>query len=859
MDTTTPEQTRPTAERRRGRLPHTTLPRRYELILRLDPREPRFTGEVSIELDLAAETGAIHLHARNVRIERASLHRDGSQVAIPSIRPATGDEGEGEAGETILGLASAVGPGPARLDLAFEAPFDAQLAGLYRVKDAGQWYAFTQFEAADARRCFPCFDEPAFKVPFQVTLEVPEGMEALANMPEIRRENRDGSVRVTFEETPPTPTYLVAFAAGPLEIVEGERYDGGRVPIRAVVPAGKGRYAKTALSFIPGLLRVLEDYFGRPYPFPKLDVVAVPEFGAGAMENSGLITFREELLLADPASLTRARQRLIAEVMAHEIAHHWFGNLVTMEWWEDLWLNEAFATWMAAKAVDSWRPQFDQVMDLLLGRAMVMETDSLPAARKVRQEVETVGEAEQAFDGLTYVKGAAVLTMLEQWVGETAFRDGVRAYLNENAWGNATAADLFAHLDEKSGRDVTGVARTFLDQPGVPQVQVAPVDGRATISQRPYSLLGLDPPGAGHARWRVPVNLGGTWHLVEDESQVVTSGASVAGVHPNAGEWAYYRWSVPDQALLELGRGAKALDVRSRLGILDNAWAMVASGALAPDVYLEVLSLLRTATERPILEELVSGVSHIDDVWETQARTDAFRAWTRSLLGPHGARLGLEPADGEDEDDTVVRPKVLRALGRIGREPVVRSGAFERAEAWLEDAASVSSDVASVCLALSAEEGRVGFETLRDRLADAEDPEIRLTLLRALGMLPEGEAITAALDLTLTDAVRAQDFYYVFRGALARPATRPQAFAWLKASFEGVKARQPEFTFVHIGQIVGSCRTEAERDDVAAFLRSKKIAGGERAIRQGEERATHAIALRAAGEAALDAFLARSP
>ncbi len=487
-----------------------------------------------------------------------------------------------------------------------------------------------------------------------------------------------------------------------------------------------------------------------------------------------------------------------------------------------------------------------------------MATDSLPAARKVRQEVSSVGEAEQAFDDLTYFKGAAFLTMIERWIGEDAFQAGVRAYLKAHEWGNATAADLFAHLDQESGQDVSGVAHAFLDQPGVPLVTVAPSGDEAVLTQSPFGLLGLEPPSAEGARWKIPVRAGSgdaPWAILEDTPLTVP--AQGGPLHPNLGEWSYYRWDLPEDALAALAGAGDALDVRSRLGVLDNAWAMVAAGRRGPDAYLRVLLESRAATARPLVEELVAGLGRVADVWEEVRGTAGFAALAERVLAGHLERVGFDPAEGEDEDDTIVRPALVRALGEHAANPKVRELAFARAEAELARPGSVPSELAAACLAVAARAGQVPFETLEAHLARATDPEQRLAALRALGLLPVGEPLDAALALTLTDAVRAQDFYYVFRSGLARPETRDQTFAWFQAHFDTVRSRQPEFTFVHIGTIVGAFRTPEGRDAARAFLDGKAVPGGDRAIRQGVERANHVIALREAGHASVTGFLER--
>ncbi|MBI4230004.1 MAG: M1 family peptidase, partial [Planctomycetes bacterium] len=332
-----------------GRLPAGVRPTRYDVSLRVDPRRERFEGTVSIALAVEVPTRTIFLHALDIAAKRVVLKGAGGRSIPGTLARATAQGSEPDEGEVEISLSQEASAGAATLEIAYDAPFNGQMAGLYRVKDRDDWYAFTQFEAADARRCFPCFDEPSFKVPLRATVAVPDGMLAFSNGPEESRQTRDGWTTFTFLETPPLPTYLVAFVAGALDVVQ---YRGRcATPLRALAARGKGEQTELALRFSAELLGVLEEYFGRPYPYAKLDIAALPEFSSGAMENAGLITFREELLLGYERTATRSRLRSMANVIAHEISHQWFGNLVTMRWWDDLWLNESFATFMATIAM----------------------------------------------------------------------------------------------------------------------------------------------------------------------------------------------------------------------------------------------------------------------------------------------------------------------------------------------------------------------------------------------------------------------------------------------------------------------------------------------------------------------------
>lgn len=461
-----------------GRLPETARPVRYAVSLTVDPAKDRFSGDVKITLDLPRPTQVIVLHGRDLAITAAEAIASGKHV--PALAKARTAAGRDAPDELVVTLAEPLPAGAADLRLAYLAPFGGQLSGLFRVKEDGAYYAFTQSEPADARRILPCFDEPAFKVPFELELTTPKGNRALANTPEVSRTEVDEGRSVTyrFAPTPPLPTYLFAVAVGPFEIREAPK---AAVPLRLVATKGKTALGELALDAAAAHLELLAGYFDRPYPYAKLDLVAVPELGFGAMENAGLISFREDRVLLDPKTASAEARQAMASSLAHEIAHHWFGNLVTMRWWDDLWLNEGFANWIEGKIIDTWRPATNARLEALRGKLSVMELDALDSARAVRQKVSGSADAEDAFDDITYDKGSAVLGMLEAWLGPDTFRDGVRGYVKAHEFGSATAADLFAALGRASGRDVAKVATTFLDQPGVPLVRAALKIGRAHV------------------------------------------------------------------------------------------------------------------------------------------------------------------------------------------------------------------------------------------------------------------------------------------------------------------------------------------------------------------------------------------
>ena len=490
-----------------ARLPDTVTPTRYTLSLGISPSLERFTGVADIAVRLRETSDRIWIHGRGLQVSEVTVTPDQGEAVSAAYHVIDGEEGV-----ALLVLERAVPAGAATIHIAYTAAYDASLEGLYRVAVGEDHYAFTQFEALAARKAFPCFDEPRWKTPYDVTLTVPQTMRAFANTRETESTDLpDGSRRVHFAVSAALPTYLVAWAVGPFDVVEGtippSAVRDRPLPFRGLAARGRGAELAYAMEHTPRIVAALETFFGTPYPFDKLDIVAVPDFAAGAMENAGLVTFRDVLLLlAQDAPVSQRRG--FAFVMAHELAHQWFGNLVTMAWWDDLWLNEAFATWMETHTIEGVFPELRPEIAELSTYVDAFDADSLASARRIRNPIQTSHDIQNAFDSITYSKGASVLAMFEHYVGPDVFQRAVRRYLAEHAGGSATGADFIGALAAESGRPEVGAAlSTFLDQPGVPFVSATPVceggEARLELTQSRYLPLGSTADAS--LRWQVPV------------------------------------------------------------------------------------------------------------------------------------------------------------------------------------------------------------------------------------------------------------------------------------------------------------------------------------------------------------------
>ncbi|MCC6746482.1 MAG: ERAP1-like C-terminal domain-containing protein [Deltaproteobacteria bacterium] len=856
-----------------GRLPRDVVPARYRVHWRIDPREESFTGEVAIDVRVMAGTDRIHLHARELALD--GVVEQGGRRQQVLVEAAQDPRAEPAAGERMLRLAAPLRTGTARIQLRFRGRFDRRLAGLYRARSGSRWFAYTQFEAADARKAFPCFDEPGFKVPFEVTVSVPRGMTAVSNTAEASRRTRGSWDEIAFAPSRPMPTYLVAFVAGELELVAGP---AGPVPIRGVVPPGRGAEVVIGLGMARELLPRLEAYFGLPYPYGKLDLAFLVEFASGAMENPGLVTFREEALLVDPRATSVARLRRVAGTIAHELAHQWFGNLVTLAWWDDLWLNEAFATWMGVRTVEAWRPSYRAADEFLEWRGWVFDTDTLAAARPVRQTIRSVVEAEGAFDGITYGKGAAVLGMLEQWLGSGTFQRAVQGYMCRHMWENATAKDLFAALDRESGREVGAVASSFLDRPGVPEVNATLrcEKGRAEVrlEQRRHRPLGAWIPEGfpGGEPWKIPVcvmypageRLTTQCVLLDRAVSVVPlkeARACPAWIHPNAGEKGYYRWGLAEGALVALARhGRRFLSPALRGSILNHAAAMVSAGSLRPAALLDTVAAFEGDSARAVVEEQLGVLRRIRERYRDGGPDPAYAAYVRRVLEAQGRRLGLAPRRGESEDDAILRPAVLRALARDGRSAWVLDGVRAMAQGHLRGARPLPPDLLPMVLEVAAAEGHLPLEELTRRLGVAVSSTERAAVLGALGSLPQGSALDQALSLVLTDQVKVQDMWYLLSPPFERAESRSQAMRFVQRNLRGLVGRLPAFggrSAARLPGVVGYLCSEADSATAARFFRTQAVPGSERILRQGLERSAQCAAQRAWGRAAVKAYLER--
>ncbi|MEK7859517.1 MAG: M1 family metallopeptidase [Elusimicrobiota bacterium] len=772
-----------------GRLTRDVVPRRYEVALSIDPDGARYGGRVKITADVVLKTRRVTLHALDLEITRAAV--DGRELPQPAVVIDA-------AAETVtLELPEALEAGPCVLELAYAGRMNTQMRGLYQSRSTYQGKeekaAFTHLEPTHARRLLPCFDEPDLKAVFELSVTAPEGLKVLSNMPEAGRSARGGLVSTRFEETPRMSTYLLAVAAARLE-GRSRQVDGTLVTVWAG-PEGAGQ-ADFALDAAGLALGRLNSYFGLRYQLPKLDLVAVPDFASGAMENWGAIFFRDSALLIDPKlSSTRAKRR-VAEVVAHEVVHQWFGNLVTMSWWSDLWLNEAFATWLANKVVDLWKPAWQTWLEFQQGQKTPLSIDGLRCTRAVCAQAATTAEIQAMFDPLTYEKGGAILRMLESFLGEDAFRRGIEAYIRRHQFGNAASDDLWRELEAVSGVEVLAMAQGWLTQPGYPEVTARPLPGRRLkLSQKRFSAHG---EASGPGLWKIPVVIsyrlrGGSgvrqhrMVLSQAQQEIVLPGeGELLWAYPNGGETGYYRVGFPEGLPEALKEDVAALGPAERLGLMNHLWAQARAGAAGVDAFMDLLWALKGDLTRVVVEDAAGYLRSLNDTLVEPADRELFARRAGEWLEPRARSLGWEARPEDDDEVRLTRAAVLSALAAL-KGDVLAEQTRRRLDLVLQDPGALDPLLAPIVLNAEARRGGADlFETYRRKMGSAATPEQRDLYLRALSEF-RGPQLSRLLELTLTSEIRGQDAWKPFLHLLADPAAQAEAWAFVKSHWGALK------------------------------------------------------------------------
>jgi puromycin-sensitive aminopeptidase len=817
----------------RYRLPSTVLPSAYRIRLEPDLDAATFRGTVEIDVELATPTDEVVLNALELVLrDPRATGPGGAHDATVTL--------DAEHERATLHFDTPLPAGPATLALSFEGTFNEQLVGLYRSTftdptGTERTIATTQLCATDARRCFPCFDEPALKATFELTVVVAPGLAAHSNAPVARTSTLpDGRSEIAFRPTMRMSSYLVALVVGPLET--SRTVDAGGVPLTVVCTPGNARLADFALEVGAFCLGFYADYFAIEYPGEKVDLVGLPDFAYGAMENLGCITFRESLLLVDPATASTTDLQGVAMVVAHELAHMWFGDLVTMQWWEGIWLNEAFATQMQFLCTDAFRPEWQLWVRFAGQRERGLAIDALHTTRPIEFPVGEPREAMTMFDAITYQKGGAVLRMLEQYLGPEVYRDGIRTYLAAHAYGNTVTADLWSALEASSGQPVGEVMATWIDQGGHPTVALD--DG--VLSQTPFMFRSPEGASAIGSGWRIPVLArplrGGPTSaqlLGEQPSPLTADGPAVV----NAGGSGVYRVSYDHATLAVLAAELDQLTELERAVLLGDTWALARAGRRDIGDVLTIARGLGTLVEPSawaIVEEVLSTLDRIVD----EATRPALQATTRQLARPVLDALGWEPTAGADERAPLVRATAIRLLGGIAEEPDVRDEARARF-----GAGEVDGDLAEAVLAVVASIGRPDdAEELLARARATGDPQRQERYRAAVARVADRDHAVYTFTRCF-ELFRAQDAPYVLVGLLANPKGGPDVWKALAADWEQTLKRIPPVMQFAVGLGLPTfLKDRAFAEHVAAFHRGHPVDAGQPRIEQAIEQMFDAVA-----------------
>ncbi|MFC3031487.1 M1 family metallopeptidase [Pseudoalteromonas fenneropenaei] len=820
-----------------------------KVTLQLDPSADKFSGSVVIDLKILTATKYIELSGRDYSVAMAKLVGESECELANQIL---------ETGKVRFSCEQELPAGNYQLMIDYTAPYNRQSVGLYKTVDQGQPYLFTQFEMSDARRAMPVFDEPSYKIPFQLTITAPDSQKVYANTPVLKQSSKNGLTTHEFDKTPPIPSYLVAMAVGPFE---SKAVHGMAVPGNIIAPQGKIHLADSAAKNVPPILKALEDYFGLPYPYQKLDSVALPEFPFGAMENAGLVTYREDILLVDPSVSTRGTMTRHLSVIAHEQAHQWFGNLVTMKWWNDLWLNEAFASWMAAKVTQQLYPELEN--HLSLPQNHVMALDAQLSTKPIRKPIKTEADIMDGL-GLAYNKGSAVLSMVENWIGADAFQQGMRNYMKKYAFKNAEAAELWDELGASAKKDVAGVLKSFIEQSAYPLIAVNVAGKTLTLSQSRFANAGVAAPAQ---LWQVPVTIKyGKGHEVRT-TQVLLSDAQAQlqlefvpeWIYPDAGAFGYYRWQLDDKLTTALLDNATiVLDDRERLALLAATDALLEAGKINADTLLKTIQTFANDDQPVVAQTALKMLAQQKAIYVQNDTETQWQKYVQTIVTPLLAKYGLEAKAGEKESVASLRASLINMLGFDAKDAQVIAEARKQALLYVQDPAKVDPYLAGVYLNIAAYNGdKTLFATFKQHFETTTDPQVRTKLLIALSHIGDLTLQQELLEYAMADKVTASDMRILFGGLTKGKARQQNAGQWIFANYDKLAAKMPPFALPALPQVTTEGCEVASWQQTNDFFaeKVKAVPGYARTLEKLQESVRTCYALKTREASHVNAFL----
>jgi len=826
-----------------ARLPVSVIPDHYAISITPDLAAQKFSGQETIDVEIKEPVDTITFHSADLELHDIVV-ASGSKMLNPTITFDVPNE------MASLKFAQTLAPGKASIRIAFDGKLGAQLRGLYLSKTPKRNYAVTQFEATDARRAFPSFDEPGMKATFDITLVVDSGDTAISNGA-IASDTPAGTGKhaIRFRTTQRMSTYLVAMLVGDFQCISGGVDD---IPIRVCSVPGMQDLTKFALSAAEASVSYFNRYFGVKYPFGKLDLIGIPDFEAGAMENAGAITFRETALLLDDRSASVEAKRGVAGVISHEIAHQWFGDLVTMKWWDDIWLNEGFATFMAPKPLIAWHPEWRNDLDQVNGTNGSLGVDSTRSTRPIRQKAETRNEINALFDGIAYGKTAAVLRMEENWVGEDTFRDGIRAYIKKYSFGNAAAEDWWGTMTASTKQPFDVVMKSFVDQTGAPLLHAAESceDGKRKVMIIQERMLPR--ASAVEQSWTIPIcahEVGAPptspCRMISKSDFTFSTPSCDRPLFLSRNGTGYFVTDYNPPMRAALRAHVAEMPPAEQISFHGNEWLLVR--AMREDVseYMALLKAMPRPAERPLVSSIAGNIDFLNSRLVDDKNRAAWQTYVRDVMRGYAPLTWDAPA-GETAEQRIMRATVLGVLGVEGSDPEVIAGARRVAEQYMNDPSSVDAVIADRALPIAAINGdEAFFNQVLEHLKTAPTPEIGARYRGLVGLFRDPKLIDRAVEFVYSDQVRSQDLPGLAAELFFNPAGKQVAWTAAKSHWDVLMQKIP----TAIGAITGSTATfcdSASKADVQAFFATHPPGAGERSLRRALEAIDTCIAFKSA-------------
>jgi aminopeptidase N len=824
------------------RLPDTVIPEHYTLTLKPDLKGATFTGSEKIDVRVQQPTDSITLNAAEIKFSSVSVTVNGQ----PLSATVTLDDQKQQA---TLKFPQTLPAGDLTLTIEYTGVLNNELRGFYLSKTEKRNYAVTQFESTDARRAFPSFDEPDFKATFDVSLVIDSGDTAISNTNIVSDTPGPGADKHTlhFAMTPKMSTYLVAFLVGDFQCISGES-DG--TPIRVCGTPGKVQYGTFALSAAEYILHYYNDYFSIRYPMPKLDLIGIPDFEAGAMENFGAITYRETDLFIDDKNASVGERKNVAEVVAHEMAHQWHGDMVTMKWWDNIWLNEGFATWMENKPVAAWHPEWHIPQDVAAGLNGTLDYDSQKITRAIRAKADTPGEIEQMFDGISYGKAAAVLLMTEQFEGPETFRKGVHNYLMAHMFGNATAEDFWTAQAEVSHLPVDNILSSYVAQPGVPVlVFSAPSNGSVQVSQSRFYLNPQIKPDTQQT-WTIPVCFGAVGEKsqceVLDAAQQSLKVPSAALFYPDGGGRGYYRFALPDDVYAKALAGVETnLTPEERISLLGDEWAGVRSNHDSVGDFLNLVAAVKDDDSAAVINTAIGPLGAIDGrIASTPQEHQELAAWAVHTFKPAYARLGA-PSAADSPDKKELRSALFGVLGTIGKDPDVIAESKKLSEDYLANPGSVDPNIAQTAAAIAAENGDAAFfDQLQHVYETVDNPQVKEYALRLLALFRDPELERRELEYAVSGKVRNQDAIFQILLPMRDAETREVAWDFIRNNWDKVQAQITTAMGGYLVSGAGAFCSEDKKQEAIDFFNAHPVPASGQFLQRAKDAIDDCIELR---------------